>query len=1385
MNKLFVYFFISLLLISDVYSNNYFIRLTQTGVNHRDDLINNKLNNIPGLKTFHFKKPANLLTASIINNIKYKDTFNHWLTVSIEESESVTFFNKLKSENVIDFYEEAGAFKVEPLTNDSLLSKQWYINKIDLALAWDVTKGSEDIIIGVIDTGIDYNHPDLQSSIWINAVEDLNHNGKLDSTDINGIDDDQNGFIDDVIGWDFTDAPRFADDGDYKDPDNDPMDEFGAGHGTQVAGIIAAQSNNTIGITGIAPQVKVMNLRSGTASGYLEEDDVANAIIYALDNGAKIINMSFGDVALSRFLKDVIYFAYQNGLIMIASSGNSASDEIHYPSGLAETISVGASTEDDNLAGFSNFGSTIDLVAPGVNIISAAVGGGYNSVNGTSFSAPVVSAVSGLILSVHPQYSAERMRNLLKTSTTDILYYGWDIYSGAGRVSAGKALSVENSGILQLIEPAANSSTALDTLWLIGTILHPDIVHAQVDYGYGGNPENWITINEYQNRQVLSDTLGFINIKPVSDTLLTIRLKMTLLDGSGDEQRNIISIDRTKPQINHVQLIPLFDGQEKAQLITFETDDICMANIYLLEEGQSDFDQIIELGYETCNHRLKLNQSSFEGAYQFYIKVKNYSGLISIDNNGGAYYSFEIKPEFTWKEFIRVDWELPSGYLLNKAVDLDFDGNKEIILSRYNENNGFGPVEIYEFENDHFIKRLETSFTAIPRDAGDVDGDGLGDLLLGYGQLSFLFESVKTDTFPTELIWSDSAEFWAAGYADLDGDGKGEIVGRVDSQYVIFEHNGQNTFSETGRLNNCSSGANQFGAPKIELVDINGDQKQDLIFGDYDGDLMVYTADGDNQFELLTLAQTIHTDATEMLSGLDIPGEKGLFFAGSHISDDISYEHEFDARYRTVEQFEYNNEQKTYVSINTINIYGYHSTKEYDSGIKITGFGEDNYLFAAFYPNIYIFKVDENNLQPVWHYANARSNAIIIDDFDGDGVNEFYYNNGDKIIGFTKTSANRPAAPYPFTANPLDSNQIYLKWGASAGVEYYNIYRGNESDNLQKIAPAIQNVYLDSVLNIEQFYYYAVTAVDSTFAIQESPLSKIDSAKTSIPPCLIKAETENNRQLILYFNEKVQFLNTAPKEIHTKLQEQYAASALIMPDQTKILVGFSEPFFSEIIDTIFAGNIFDLAGVAVDQNYNSAAFCYEKPNSEPYLQKVDIVNRYCIHLYFSEPMQENSLSNQDNYQLHPSGGVEEIKILDSLNTQVELILNKKSFAGSFGKPCYLVLQNLISADGVLLRETDKINLFKQELNLENILIYPQPVKPQHNEVIFAKLPKNVEIRVFNINGKLIKILDGKTIFGGIHWDLKDSNKNAVRSGVYIYEIIHNNEKKYGKLVIVR
>jgi subtilisin family serine protease len=190
--------------------------------------------------------------------------------------------------------------------NDPLYEDQWYHLALGAARIWPEIPAGKEIIVGVIDTGIEYDHPDLVHNIWINRAEDLNQNGILDPADINGLDDDGNGYIDDVVGWDFTDAPRFPDNGDYLGEDNDPSDEYFQGHGTQIAGIIAAEINNNIGIAGLVPGIRIMNLRAGTANGYLEEDDVARAILYAVDNGARIINMSFGDTELSGFLSDVL-----------------------------------------------------------------------------------------------------------------------------------------------------------------------------------------------------------------------------------------------------------------------------------------------------------------------------------------------------------------------------------------------------------------------------------------------------------------------------------------------------------------------------------------------------------------------------------------------------------------------------------------------------------------------------------------------------------------------------------------------------------------------------------------------------------------------------------------------------------------------------------------------------------------------------------------------------------------------------------------------------------------------------------------------------------------------------------------------------------------------
>ncbi|MBT8390315.1 MAG: S8 family serine peptidase, partial [Ignavibacteria bacterium] len=242
----------------------------------------------------------------------------------------------------IEYIQKATTYKSDFAPNDSLISEQWALEKVKAFDAWDKTQGADTVLLGFIDTGIDYDHPDLKNKIWQNPGE--TGNGK----ESNGIDDDNNGFIDDYRGWDFTDRVGFPFDtsgGDYLDWDNDPKDE--QGHGTFISGIAGAQTNNLTGIAGAAPNIQLVNLRAFDPAGYGEEDDVAAAILYAVQMNVKVINMSFGDNAFSLVLKDVIQFAYSKNVVLVGSSGNSGSPDPHYPSGYSEVICVGNSTIDD------------------------------------------------------------------------------------------------------------------------------------------------------------------------------------------------------------------------------------------------------------------------------------------------------------------------------------------------------------------------------------------------------------------------------------------------------------------------------------------------------------------------------------------------------------------------------------------------------------------------------------------------------------------------------------------------------------------------------------------------------------------------------------------------------------------------------------------------------------------------------------------------------------------------------------------------------------------------------------------------------------------------------------------------------------------------------
>lgn len=266
---------------------------------------------------------------------------------------------------------------------------------IGAAAAWDVQTGSSSTIVAVIDTGVDVAHPDLAGNIWSNGVEIAG----------NGIDDDSNGYVDDRNGYDFV----------YRDSLPNDVD----GHGTHVAGIIAARGNNAVGGAGVAWQTSIMALKALDDTGSGATSDAIDAIAYAVQNGAKVINASWGNYSESLALRDAISAANSAGVLFVAAAGNDTNDNDafpHYPSGydLPNVISVAATTRFDAKAEFSNFGrNTVDVGAPGEGIFSTARNSSYEYRSGTSMAAPHVSGAAALLLAQNPGATAAGLRTLI------------------------------------------------------------------------------------------------------------------------------------------------------------------------------------------------------------------------------------------------------------------------------------------------------------------------------------------------------------------------------------------------------------------------------------------------------------------------------------------------------------------------------------------------------------------------------------------------------------------------------------------------------------------------------------------------------------------------------------------------------------------------------------------------------------------------------------------------------------------------------------------------------------------------------------------------------------------------------------------------------------
>ncbi|HQR09412.1 MAG TPA: S8 family peptidase, partial [Gemmatales bacterium] len=317
--------------------------------------------------------------------------------------------------------------QADAVPNDPSFSQQWALNgnnptaSISAPTAWNTTTGSGNTIVATIDSGIDTSHPDLAANLWTNA-------GEIPG---NGIDDDHNGFVDDVHGYNFINSTGNNND-DY-------------GHGTHVAGIIGAVGNNGLGVTGVNWNVKIMALKFLNYNGSGSTSNALRALNYAVQMGATISNNSWTSPAYDTALETGIRNAGLAGHIYVAAAGNLAQNldtNKLYPASFAldNVVTVAALDSNNNLAGWSNYGQTVDIAAPGVDIYSTLPGGNYGYMSGTSMATPFVTGAIALVRDAHPTWTAQQViRQVLSTADTLPSLTG---KINGGRLDVGAAIGI-------------------------------------------------------------------------------------------------------------------------------------------------------------------------------------------------------------------------------------------------------------------------------------------------------------------------------------------------------------------------------------------------------------------------------------------------------------------------------------------------------------------------------------------------------------------------------------------------------------------------------------------------------------------------------------------------------------------------------------------------------------------------------------------------------------------------------------------------------------------------------------------------------------------------------------------------------------------------------
>lgn len=785
--------------------------------------------------------------------------------------------------------------------NDPYYDLQYGHKNAGAEFAWDVTTGSEDVVVAVIGTGVDIDHPDLAANIWSNPREVTG----------NSLDDDGNGFVDDVNGWNF-----------YNN-NNNPR-PAGDSHETSVAGVVAAEGDNGEGVCGVSWHSAIMPLRIAYTSA-----QVAAAVEYARANGARIINMSFGNYDKGKYgdtvVKDAIDAAYADGVLLIATAGNDTTDTKRYPAALNNVMAVGATNRFERRVSWSNFGPWVDIAAPGDRIYTTIPGvslessGTYDYASGTSFAAPYVAGAAALMFSDNPALTNVQARARLENTADPVDPAVEYISIGSGRVSASSCMADTGADypLGEIVEPENRISFAEEATQIpVSFFGHGDSY--TLEYS-AYERDDWIMVGQGSvDGDAAGDGLVYLAFDNPGPGTYMLRLTVDM-DGRTHADKKMFAVDGPYQQDWPGPVL----GYQRWMMSTA----LCMD---IDEDGRNEIIQSSYGGNTAGGYTYIWNEdgSSLSGWPRALMGDPSCSTSAIGDVDGDGDYEV-VTTTYRYAAIYVWHWQgaqllpgWPKQYGSRSIIranpvlaDLDGDGDSEIIVAvcNYDDvnegifafqhdgtqlwhfaiNNVQGPLAAADLDGDGDIEIVASAWqnlyvldhegNEVRRfDGGshksaivaDLDMDGVPEIIY-YDMWDYQVRAVHVTG---EVLWeapTNAGAYGALSAGDLTGNGYPEVFMAVNSgtsdyyaELQAWDYQG-NPLSELGFPKHCIAGFMQ-SAPAVG--DINGDGNNELVVGSKFGLVFAWDSSGDHVEGFpKTLADGVSTTAT--LADLDLDGD--------------------------------------------------------------------------------------------------------------------------------------------------------------------------------------------------------------------------------------------------------------------------------------------------------------------------------------------------------------------------------------------------------------------------------------------------------------------------------------------------------------------------------